>query len=265
METYVCADPGELWNYYVTISNIQVMADKECEDISKLLKHLDILMEEAVKTGIKDMDRKESELTEEKRKEKTDESRIQQLKREIDRIQSNVAEVSNYRSRMQEYATMVEKGKKAYRSSVSRGRRFLNKYIKLIEDNIYREFSDNNSEEKRNISNNGFYTMNFRGLIFYCNDSAIDLKKTDARGRSNLQRMEKGLAPVGTDGLPINLHHMCQRENESIMELSKTMHQANYRVLHINSGSDIPSGINRMAFGILRRAFWQRRAQILKS
>lgn len=265
MGVYVHADSGELWNYYVTVSNIQAMADKECEDISNLLKYLYTRMEEAMQTGMKDMEIKESELAGEKRKEFPDKRRIRQLEQEIDTIQFNMAEIRNYKFRMQEYAAMVEKGKKEYHSSVSRGRRFLNNYLKLIEDNFYEEFSNDYSEEKRNASNNGFYTMNFRGITFYCNDSVIDLKKTDAKGRSNLQRMEKGLAPIGADGLPVNLHHMLQSENGSIIELSETTHKTNYHALHINSGSDIPSGINRMAFGVLKKAFWQRRAQIFKA
>jgi filamentous hemagglutinin len=67
---------------------------------------------------------------------------------------------------------------------------------------------------------------------------------------TNLQRMQEGLAPIGPDGRPINLHHMLQTQSGPIAEVTATMHQQYSRILHINPNT-IPSGINRSAFECL--------------
>lgn len=43
------------------------------------------------------------------------------------------------------------------------------------------------------------------------------------------------------------------------MELPVSVHNAGHKQLHINT-SDIPSGINRSAFNVLKSAYWKRRA-----
>ncbi|WP_082355222.1 HNH/ENDO VII family nuclease [Bacillus sp. FJAT-22090] len=43
----------------------------------------------------------------------------------------------------------------------------------------------------------------------------------DARGRTNLERMKKGLAPLGPDGKHINLHHTTQINENSIAEVTQ--------------------------------------------
>lgn len=102
-------------------------------------------------------------------------------------------------------------------------------------------------------------SRNFNGNKVFQRDDLIDPKLVDARGRSNLERMHKGLAPIGPDGKSINLHHMTQRNNGSIAELTQTFHQQNSKVIHINPNS-IPSGINRGAFNRWRSDYWQSRA-----
>lgn len=81
--------------------------------------------------------------------------------------------------------------------------------------------------------------------------------------KDNLKRMEKGRAPIGYDGDPIELHHLIQSESGSVVEISGSMHRENHKTLHINT-SDIPSGINRSSFQMLRSAYWKRRAQTLR-
>lgn len=72
--------------------------------------------------------------------------------------------------------------------------------------------------------------------------------------------MQKGYAPIGPDGEPINLHHMTQRDDGALAEVPQRMHQEHYRTLHINP-NDVPSGIDRPAFNTLRRRYWKQRAQ----
>lgn len=42
--------------------------------------------------------------------------------------------------------------------------------------------------------------------------------------------------PIGTDGKSVNIHHIDQTNNESVMEITATEHQQNYSNLHTNTG-----------------------------
>ncbi|HAC4687424.1 TPA_asm: hypothetical protein GZV23_14145 [Listeria monocytogenes] len=103
----------------------------------------------------------------------------------------------------------------------------------------------------------------FKGTKVYQKDNIIDINKVDVKGRTNLQRMEKGLAPLGSDGNPINLHHMTQREISSIAEVEQSFHQINSKTIHINPNS-IPTGIDRKAFNKWRSDYWKERAKEFK-
>ena len=98
------------------------------------------------------------------------------------------------------------------------------------------------------------------GNKVYQRNDLIDPKYVDPRtGKTNLELMQSGRAPIGPDGNPINLHHMTQSQTGPIAELTQTFHQKNSSTIHIN-GSDIPSGINRAEFSIWRRDYWKNRA-----
>jgi filamentous hemagglutinin len=71
--------------------------------------------------------------------------------------------------------------------------------------------------------------------------------------------MQRGLAPIGPDGKPINLHHMLQTQSGPLAEMSQTFHQQNYSTIHINPNT-IPSGIDRPAFDAFRQQYWLNRA-----
>lgn len=101
--------------------------------------------------------------------------------------------------------------------------------------------------------------VNFRGTKVYKRDGIIDINKADIKGRTNFQRMERGLAPLGPDGNPINLHHMTQRDISSIAEVEQSFHQINSRIIHINPSS-VPSGIDRKIFSKWRSDYWINRA-----
>ncbi|EHX4152444.1 hypothetical protein L3H61_002890, partial [Listeria monocytogenes] len=103
----------------------------------------------------------------------------------------------------------------------------------------------------------------FKGTKVYQKDNIIDINKVDVKGRTNLQRMEKGLAPLGSDGNPINLHHMTQREISSIAEVEQSFHQINSKTIHINPNS-IPTGIDRKTFNKWRSDYWKERAKEFK-
>ncbi|WP_145574323.1 hemagglutinin repeat-containing protein [Yersinia alsatica] len=105
--------------------------------------------------------------------------------------------------------------------------------------------------------------IQFNGNKVYQRNDLFDLNAVDARGRSNIQRMEKGLAPLDANGNSVNLHHMLQRQDGPIAEVTQTFHKDNHGVIHINDNS-IPSGINRTEFDKWRSNYWKERAQAFK-
>jgi hypothetical protein len=75
----------------------------------------------------------------------------------------------------------------------------------------------------------------------------IDWGKTDKDGLSNLERVNrrppppsiKPLAPIGSDGRPIQLHHIGQMEDSPLAELTFSEHRqhGNHTILHDNSSA----------------------------
>jgi RHS repeat-associated protein len=100
----------------------------------------------------------------------------------------------------------------------------------------------------------------FQGTRVYQRDDLINPGATDAQGRTNLQRMESGRAPIGPDGELVNLHHTIQSPDGPLAEVSATFHRENSAVLHINP-SETPSGIDRSAFREFRKQYWMNRAK----
>jgi len=97
------------------------------------------------------------------------------------------------------------------------------------------------------------------GTRVYQRSDLIDAGTVDSLGRTNLQRMESGLAPLGPDGKSINLHHMLQSNDGPLAEVTQTFHQKYSSTIHINPNTT-PSGIDRRAFDAWRRSYWQTRA-----
>ena len=44
-------------------------------------------------------------------------------------------------------------------------------------------------------------------------------------GRTNRNRVQNGLAPIGNDNRSINLHHIVQREDSSLVGVTASVHQ----------------------------------------
>lgn len=91
----------------------------------------------------------------------------------------------------------------------------------------------------------------------------IDYEAKDQFGRTNLERMEQGLAPL-VDGQPIELHHIGQEMDSPLAELTRTEHrgEANYSVLHDAAKE---SEINRTLFNLEKEAHWKARAEQIKA
>jgi hypothetical protein len=90
----------------------------------------------------------------------------------------------------------------------------------------------------------------------------INYEVIDQFGRTNLERMEGGYAPL-LDGQPIELHHIGQEMDSPLAELKLTEHrgEGNYSVLHdVNKESEI----NRPLFNLEKEAHWKARAEQIK-
>jgi len=55
----------------------------------------------------------------------------------------------------------------------------------------------------------------------------IDMEQKDAKGRTNRERMELGLAPLDKNGKPIELHHIGQKSDSPLAELTFEEHHCN--------------------------------------
>ncbi|MBO0664578.1 HNH/ENDO VII family nuclease, partial [Jiella sp. CQZ9-1] len=113
------------------------------------------------------------------------------------------------------------------------------------------------------------------GRTVYQRDDLIDPEKLDGEGRSNLQRMRQGLAPIGSDGHPMELHHMLQQEKTRIdgqpgplAEVEKKFHSDNYDAIHIYPRSDkdyiswrkiFPE--DEKSYDKYRREYWKTRSK----
>ncbi|WP_214710829.1 MULTISPECIES: HNH/ENDO VII family nuclease [unclassified Exiguobacterium] len=88
----------------------------------------------------------------------------------------------------------------------------------------------------------------------------IDPDETDGRGRTNLEKMIEGKAPV-VSGEPIELHHIGQKNDGPLAELTKYgEHRSNSAILH-EKRTD--SEIDRNEFGKERAAHWKARAELI--
>lgn len=102
-----------------------------------------------------------------------------------------------------------------------------------------------------------FYKVN--GKMVLVDNSTFDPTYVDSLGRSNLERMSAGLAPIGKDGYPVNIHHLDQSNNGAVVEMQQSVHRSNYYKIHSNTGQ-YPSEIDRPSFNIWRNQYWMWRA-----
>ncbi|EID55764.1 DUF6531 domain-containing protein [Saccharomonospora xinjiangensis] len=118
-----------------------------------------------------------------------------------------------------------------------------------------------------------FWTpVEYKGQRVYQRDDLIDpayVSPEDNYGRTNLKRMTQGLAPMGPDDKPLNIHHMLQTQDGPLAELTQSMHLAqgdyagsgSYNTLHWKAGTNIPSGIDRDEFAEWKKEYWKDRAK----
>ena len=89
----------------------------------------------------------------------------------------------------------------------------------------------------------------------------IDLEQKDFMGRTNSERMEKGLPPLDKNGRPIELHHIGQKSDSPLAELTTSEHRGkgNDTVLHDKKKE---SEIDRDKFAEERSEHWKNRSEL---
>ena len=108
------------------------------------------------------------------------------------------------------------------------------------------------------------------GQTYTVFQQAIDWDMVDNKGRTNLQRASKGLAPLGADGKSINLHHSKQDARGALFELTKTTHSKYDRTNALHpykvdgSGKHPYFPVDRNAFDKDRKQYWKDRAKAEK-
>lgn len=98
----------------------------------------------------------------------------------------------------------------------------------------------------------------FDGMMVYRRGDLFDPRLV-RDGKTNLERMRAGNAPIGSDGLPVEIHHLNQADEGPVVEILGEFHDRHHRTIHIN-GHDIPSGIDRPGFDSWRSRYWRNRA-----
>ncbi|GAB7140867.1 hypothetical protein RsTz2092_08210 [Deferribacterales bacterium RsTz2092] len=83
----------------------------------------------------------------------------------------------------------------------------------------------------------GLKPANIEGIpALIRSDIEIEGQLSNVNGEklTNLQRMERGLAPLAKNGTPVELHYLGQGEGAPVAELLRTEHKGsmNYRILH---------------------------------
>ncbi len=112
---------------------------------------------------------------------------------------------------------------------------------------------------EKSLLNSAKYTK-FGGKIVAKRNETFMPNIRGADGKTNLERMKEGLSPIGMDGKFVELHHLKQKDNGMIVELTRTEHKQNHGVLHRYKGKG-ESEIDRKKFGEWKSEYWKARAK----
>ncbi|MFI3211077.1 MAG: HNH/ENDO VII family nuclease [Peptostreptococcaceae bacterium] len=88
----------------------------------------------------------------------------------------------------------------------------------------------------------------------------INMDQKDSNGKTNLERMKEGKAPIDANGEKIELHHDKQNSDGILVELSQSEHRGkdNNSTLH-TPGQE--SQIERNKFNTIKEKHWKARAE----
>ncbi len=98
--------------------------------------------------------------------------------------------------------------------------------------------------------------------VYQRNDIDFNYLDVDT-GLTNLERMKLGRPPIGSDGKPIQLHHVLQKEVGPVAEIRELTHQEYYSQLHglvKNGGSFRNNPDLNKQYNNFRSGYWKWRA-----
>ena len=122
-----------------------------------------------------------------------------------------------------------------------------NEIIEKIKNKKQYEIYKNAGLEEREI--NGKKCLIKKELDFY---------EKNPDGKTNKERIEENLSPLGKDGKSMELHHIGQRADSPLAELTYTEHRKNYKILHDDRKK---SEIDRNKFADERNEHWRNRSE----
>lgn len=102
------------------------------------------------------------------------------------------------------------------------------------------------------------------GTFFYAPKTILwDLKKD---GLTNLQRLKIGLAPIGVDGVAMNVHHVTHHQPGYYILITQTFHQKNNQSLYFKSARHYPveKNIDRSGFEKIKKSIFLKIASIIE-
>lgn len=88
----------------------------------------------------------------------------------------------------------------------------------------------------------------------------IDISQKDEFGRTNLERMQMGLAPLDKNGCAIELHHIGQKSKSPLAELTKEEHRSGNNDLTLHDKTK-ETQIDRSEFRLEKENHWKSRAE----
>lgn len=88
----------------------------------------------------------------------------------------------------------------------------------------------------------------------------IDLNRIDAKGRTNLERMQQGLAPQDSNGISYELHHVGQKKDGTLAILSQSEHDNPAIHGFLQKTEAHAAGTN---WDAERQAFWKAFAKLM--
>lgn len=151
----------------------------------------------------------------------------------------------------------------------------------IVRSEVDKETEDEKVKEKTNYSDDiNDYIITEEELDVYQNegleegkvndritlkDTNIDPDLVDSKGRTNLERMEKGLAPLDEDGKPYNLHHIGQKSDSPLAELKDNVHKKNDSALHDKTQkTEVHNENSEVNWDKERSDHWKARAEEMK-